>query len=602
MGRIADGGRACETDGCEDPDPEDFACQDVVDQSGRPADPQFLDGLRDPFARTILQRPGACPTTYADVIAKLRLEDDERCEGDEAAGLIGRVVSERAQLLDKSDVSRVVVGRQCGRRLPHELLFETPPIDTANPALPETDIKVAGYDPVTGAFNFYALEGEGEGATWVFHGSSFDLIDPNRSATSACASCHSDGGLVMREIDEPWVHWESGGVRTVGAGALLDRFTELGARSNGAELSSVVQAGNARWNRVRMAVLGSEDRTDANAGSTRALLEPLFCGTTFNTQSAGLPDIVGRPTPVTSIPSSFFVDPAFGVATAVEIDGDAYLQTLQDIDSRVDGIVGPRDTFFGFTFVERAASDLEYVQSMIDLGVVDEEFVLDVLAVDPERPLFSTARCALLDFAPTFEQLEGTQPPTGGAVVDDCCVAHAQPGCSDAEVEACVCAADDACCSSSWDQVCVNRVFEGDPACGTCSAARSQRAEAADVAPSSASPSPGRLRNAFFAALEAGEPEEGTAAARLRDNLATDGQASAHRDRVARFVAACRDRATTRDPEGFVRDAAEISAWRRREAMNRSALLDTPGAVALDSLDPPVDLRWDVVTCELVGL
>ena len=527
MGRIADGGRACETDGCEDPDPEDFACQDVVDQSGRPTDAQFLDGLNDPFARVILQRPGACPTTYADVVAKLRLEDDERCEGDERFGMIGRVVSERAQLLEKSDVSRVVVGRQCERRLPHELLFETPPIDADNPVLPKTGIKVAAYDPVTGAFNFYALEGDGEGATWIFHGSSFDLIDPDRAATSACASCHSDGGLVMREIDAPWVHWESGGVRTVGAGALLDRFTELGARGNAAELSDAVRTGNARWNRVRMAVLGSEDRPDANAGSTRMLLEPLFCGTTFNTQSAGRPDIVGRPSPVASIPSSFLADPRFGVSAAVDIDADAYAQMLLDIESRIDGIVGPRDTFFGFTFVERAASDLEYVQSMIELGVVDEEFVLDVLSIDPTRPVYSAERCALLDFAPTFEDLEGTQPPTGGLAVDSCCLSHAQPGCRDPDVEACVCAVDPACCESGWDQVCVNRVLDGEPVHGAAAHTdRSRRRHARRRVPQPGSNPQRVLRSARCQRSRAGDGRR-TAPRRPRNRRPSAGPSPA---------------------------------------------------------------------------
>jgi hypothetical protein len=43
----------------------------------------------------------------------------------------------------------------------------------------------------------------------------------------------------------------------------------------------------------------------------------------------------------------------------------------------------------------------------------------------------------------------------GGGGAGDCCVAQDLPGCSDAGVEACVCALDDFCCSVTWDETCV---------------------------------------------------------------------------------------------------------------------------------------------------
>ncbi len=43
----------------------------------------------------------------------------------------------------------------------------------------------------------------------------------------------------------------------------------------------------------------------------------------------------------------------------------------------------------------------------------------------------------------------------GGGVGGDCCTAQAVPGCSDAGIEACVCAFDDFCCSTAWDDTCV---------------------------------------------------------------------------------------------------------------------------------------------------
>ena len=603
-GRIADGGLACDGDDCDDPGPEMFACQEVVDASGRPADPAFLEGLDDPFAQIVLKRPGACPQTLTEMVDKLRLEDDDRCADDPRTGMLGRIVSERAQLLEKPDIVRAVVGRQCERRLPYELLYTTPNIDAADPELPQTGIQVMAFDRLRGVYDFYALEGEGEVAQWVFHGDSFDQIDPATRETSACASCHTDGGLVMRELDAPWVHWESASVRTVGAGVVSDRFSELGSRSTGAELAGVVRAGNAHWNRTRIDALADPARTDLHGGSTRMLLEPLFCGTSLNLQSGGLPNETGQPTPVDRVPASFFVDPffgsfgSFGAEPSVEFEAALYVAALGEIGSRVEGLIGPRDTFFGFTFVERAAADVAYVQTLIDLAIVDEEFVLDVLSIDLTTPVYSVSRCALLDHAPSFAELDGTTaPPDGAPAVLGCCVAHHSPGCEAPDVQACVCEADDYCCDQVWDQGCVNAVIDG--GCGTCVGLKPVRGLSAVSNVSEAAPTPDRLRNAFYAALDG---VQGEAAAALRDALATRAQAQAHRDRAARFVQACADRARTRDPEGFVRDLLDVSAWKRREAMAATALLDTPGAVAVDDLNPPMDLRLDPASCRVQSL
>lgn len=54
---------------------------------------------------------------------------------------------------------------------------------------------------------------------------------------------------------------------------------------------------------------------------------------------------------------------------------------------------------------------------------------------------------------------------TGGDV-GDCCTVHEGTGCSDATISACVCAIDDLCCSSGWDDVCVGEVASSQ--CGTC--------------------------------------------------------------------------------------------------------------------------------------
>jgi hypothetical protein len=47
----------------------------------------------------------------------------------------------------------------------------------------------------------------------------------------------------------------------------------------------------------------------------------------------------------------------------------------------------------------------------------------------------------------------GTCPGIGGD--GDCCAAHGNPGCDDDRVEACVCDMDYVCCLEPWDEICV---------------------------------------------------------------------------------------------------------------------------------------------------
>jgi hypothetical protein len=49
---------------------------------------------------------------------------------------------------------------------------------------------------------------------------------------------------------------------------------------------------------------------------------------------------------------------------------------------------------------------------------------------------------------------------------DECCAVHTAAGCSDAAVEACVCATDPFCCRTEWDATCVDEV--GTLSCGSC--------------------------------------------------------------------------------------------------------------------------------------
>ncbi|MBL4684499.1 MAG: hypothetical protein JKY37_07920 [Nannocystaceae bacterium] len=64
---------------------------------------------------------------------------------------------------------------------------------------------------------------------------------------------------------------------------------------------------------------------------------------------------------------------------------------------------------------------------------------------------------------------DGTDVDTGGAATNACCDVSPQPGCNDAAVQNCVCAADSFCCDSEWDEMCVAAVDAEN--CGQCGGA-----------------------------------------------------------------------------------------------------------------------------------
>jgi hypothetical protein len=55
---------------------------------------------------------------------------------------------------------------------------------------------------------------------------------------------------------------------------------------------------------------------------------------------------------------------------------------------------------------------------------------------------------------------------SGGSSGDACCYPEDVPGCADPSIEQCVCSEDDYCCTDAWDDQCVAEVT--DFGCGMC--------------------------------------------------------------------------------------------------------------------------------------
>lgn len=416
----------------------------IVDegQTGLSATKILANG--DPVAQKILKGTGTCPKTFTEVVARLKTTDKTGCaDGSDgtAGGMQVRLVSERSQVLGKPDSYRAVVTRQCDGRPVHGLFISVFGIGAGVSALPQS-IELIGFDPAQNVFNYYELA---DGA-WKFFGSSRDLVKDGYSCKSGacapkappirrCALCHTGGGLIMKELNSPWVHWE-GDTQTPGADAMATSFKSLwGTKSNGIELESTVSAGNKAWITKRIELAKAE-------GSVADLLRPLFCTVEVNVQSSSTST---GATNMTKVRGDFFTDPFFGKTfDSVAINSADYVELMGKNGQKVQGeegqLKGPDgklvlDTVFPFTFLERSSNDVEYVKALVAAGILDDELAKDVLVLDFTRPIFSKSRCDMAQFVPEVDPASRTAKAIADGMLASLKKANPAPGTVAAELK-----------------------------------------------------------------------------------------------------------------------------------------------------------------------
>ncbi|MEM6992579.1 MAG: hypothetical protein AAF721_18850, partial [Myxococcota bacterium] len=271
---------------------------DVVDRSNGSAS-GLADVLNhnDPLANAIFKKGDSCPSTYAELVKKLDEFDGENCDMRTAP------VSETAQVMGVATNYRTVTTRDCDGRPAHGMLFSLFGLAAGASTL-TPNAEVIAFDPQAGVFNYYDLVG----GQWTFHGNSKDYVG---DSNARCAQCHTGGGLIMKELDAPWLHWE-GDTTTPGASALVDAHDDLGQLTDGIEIEDIVRTGNDVWLNTRMQHMLEQ-------GDVEALLEPLFCTVEVNIGS-GTSSANGS---IFSVPSNVLVDSSLAFASA-DMDNDVY--------------------------------------------------------------------------------------------------------------------------------------------------------------------------------------------------------------------------------------------------------------------------------------
>jgi hypothetical protein len=368
------------------------------------------DALGDPFAVLLLKR-GVLPTTLNALLAALDALNDAPEGLPEQQAFI---VADGGQIPRTPETERLdrhfrwVIAR--GRGGDIELFVSTAPPFASEAIF----LQVLAWDQAVGAYQFYQrLDG-----SWFWDGSSWDALrQPTRG--QGPFDSHVNGGLVMKELKLPWLHWHSQ-AQSIPPDVLAPddplRTAPLFVDRRGAEdLERMVRQGIGRWTRSRLDQLAA----DGTLRGARELVRQVLTTTTVNIASAPEPS-EGDEDALLRLPITFFLDAdaLFGLlgldATVEAATGVApepptvargrYRRAgaqlgLRLMDSR-QGFTRPGDVFQAWAVPEPAFEDLDVLDQLLRRGVLSPSFAACLKIVDFANPIGSRARERLMAYVP----------------------------------------------------------------------------------------------------------------------------------------------------------------------------------------------------------
>ena len=377
-----------------------------VDEEARPMTAAESAELADPMGS--LLRGGNLPMTLPDLLAMLRGTQAENGAGAAGLDVIQNVylVSESGQIPPDAapglhrDIRFAIVCAVRGRD--PDLLISTGA--NADPAT--TFLQVAAWDEQAGVFNYYMRITP----AWIWTGNSWSALTPP-SRGNGCFDSHVNGSVVMKELKQPWLNWQSMSATIQLAPDDPLHADPLYRRASGAQLLELTVRGLvSRWTTARLAKV-TEGGVVRNPDH---LLRQLFTTTTVNltstlTESAA----ITADSENLVLPLGFWLDNdallddlglPVGVAPPA-VSPSRYLDSLNTfefrLEERASGFSRPGDTFFAFVVPEVAHEDNDVVHQLVQKGIISAKFAASVLMVDFTNPVFSPARASLMRYVPT---------------------------------------------------------------------------------------------------------------------------------------------------------------------------------------------------------
>ncbi len=270
-------------------------------------------------------------------------------------------------------------------------------------------VEAIAWDARKGMYNFWELTGTEAAADWHYRGDSADVLADvasiNMNARTPafgnrlrCSGCHTQGGPILKELAEPHNDWWRS-ARVLPLGTL-----KLGEHTPHAALAKQLLKEAVDAHHLARVVQGGLKRLVAARARVRQLsvkqrLRSLFGSVELNLESDVRPYEGQEPV---SLPVSFFVDRRLtGAQAPVVVAAGDYAVALRRAGLRfAPGEAKAVESQHAFVVPVRSHVDNLELDQLVADGVLDEELIADVLAIDFTNPLYSRARQRLLSLVP----------------------------------------------------------------------------------------------------------------------------------------------------------------------------------------------------------
>jgi hypothetical protein len=287
------------------------------------------------------------------------------------------------------------------------------------PAAGALMMELIAWDYTKELYNFWELIGDGKTGQWKYRGDSNDILAdvaevyltkdrPKFGKRLRCSACHTLGGPIMKEIDEPYNDWHSGNDPLPLGTWKLDEGEGKEA-TNPRHVAALLYKNAGHPSRMAGEVVKGIDKLiqarvwHKDKLNMRHQLRSLFATMEINLASDTVPFSKrvkdGR---AVQLPQEFFVDAFFAGQQQIPVDLKVYQAVLQKVNARFAAKETPGlvESYHAFNVPVRSWIDHVVRVELRAQGLLDRQMIASVLAIDFTTPIHSKKRAALLRFVP----------------------------------------------------------------------------------------------------------------------------------------------------------------------------------------------------------
>ncbi|KAF3927116.1 hypothetical protein AA313_de0208487 [Arthrobotrys entomopaga] len=291
-------------------------------------------------------------------------------------------------------------------------------------------LQVASYHPDLGYFNFYDREPTGE-HRWLYFGCSKDAFAADTFGIGPFCG-HPNGGLIMKEMEEPWLHWHS----TTFSLDLPDdhplskdplfRHPDSGIWhfTHANHMAHLVRTGTERWFQKRLSIdLGPRRQRFEEAQRVNQWISHICLNTTIEiAASKSLLQSNSDSDSSFSVPSGFFFNiealqigidglvgrlglecynPLGKYTEAAENFGLWIIEEFKSKDGEEDILAFKGEGSVPWIVAVPSGEDVTGISQVVAANLLPKNVVTAILLIDFWNPLFSARRAQIMKYIPS---------------------------------------------------------------------------------------------------------------------------------------------------------------------------------------------------------